>query len=401
VFLRVLCGFIKQERRKNSLAQSTIPAMLSRRSFFKTAGLGAAAVAASASLPTDLFSWAEPQRTASQPNGPILLNSNENAYGPFPSVLALKNPFQDANRYPDHGYDRLIESIASMHKVKADHVTLGCGSTEILKIAASAFLGPGKKLVMAAPTFEAIEFYARTTTADVVKIPLAASYAHQLTLMSEAIGKDGGLIYICNPNNPTASVTPRRSLESFIRDLPPNTYVLMDEAYHDFVPVSADYISFLQAPVDDERVIVARTFSKIYGMAGLRLGYGVTSAKNTKLMSAYKLEDSTNILALRAGLTSLDQADEHKMAIQRNAFDRDEFMHQAESRKLRPINSWTNFVMFNTQRPIRTVIDHFKENNILIGRPFPPMDTFARISLGKPDEMKAFWQVWDKLPPAK
>jgi histidinol-phosphate aminotransferase len=375
--------------------------MLSRRSFFKTAGLGAAAVAANASLPTQLFSWAEPQRTPSHPGGPILLNSNENAYGPFPSVLALKDPFQDANRYPDRGYGKLIERIASMHKVKTDHVTLGCGSTEILRVAASAFLGPGKKLVMAAPTFEAIEFYAQATKADVIKIPLAASYAHQLTLMAEAIGKDGGLIYICNPNNPTASVTPRRSLESFIRDLPPNTYVLMDEAYHDFVPVSADYLSFLQAPTDDERVIVARTFSKIYGMAGLRLGYAVTSAKNTKLMAAYKLEDSTNILALRAALTSLDQPDEHKMAIQRNAFDRDAFMHQAETRKLRPIPSWTNFVMFNTQRPIRTVIDYFQQNNILIGRPFPPMDTFARISLGKPDEMKAFWQVWDQLAAAK
>jgi histidinol-phosphate aminotransferase len=372
--------------------------MLSRRSFFKTAGLGAAAVAATASLPAELFSWSEPQRTPSHPGGPILLNSNENAYGPFPSVLALKDPFQDANRYPDRGYGKLIDRIASMHKVQTDHVTLGCGSTEILRIAASAFLGPGKKLVMAAPTFEAIEFYAQATKVDVIKIPLAASYAHQLTLMSEAIGKDGGLIYICNPNNPTASVTPRRSLESFIRDLPPNTYVLMDEAYHDFVPVSADYMSFLQAPTDDERVIVARTFSKIYGMAGLRLGYAVTSAKNTKLMAAYKLEDSTNILALRAALTSLDQPEEYKMAIQRNAFDRDAFIHQAETRKLRPIPSWTNFVMFNTQRPIRTVIDYFQQNNILIGRPFPPMDTFARISLGKPDEMKAFWQVWDKLP---
>lgn len=374
--------------------------MLSRRSFFKTAGFGAAAVAATATLPTELFSWAEPQR-ASQPGGPILLNSNENAYGPLPSVLAMKNPFQDANRYPDRGYDKLIERIATMHNVKADHVTLGCGSTEILKVAASAFLGPGKKLVMAAPTFEAIEFYARAAQAEVVKIPLAASYAHQLTLMVEAVGKEGGLIYICNPNNPTASVTPRRSLENFVRDLPPNTYVLMDEAYHDFVPVSADYISFLQSPVDDERVIVARTFSKIYGMAGLRLGYAVTSAKNTKLLGAHKLEDSTNILALRAGMASLDHADEHKMAVQRNAFDRDEFMRQAATRKIQAITSWTNFVMLNTQRPVRTVIDHFKENNIRIGRPFPPMDTYARISLGKPDEMKAFWQVWDKLPPLK
>ncbi|HLK52974.1 MAG TPA: aminotransferase class I/II-fold pyridoxal phosphate-dependent enzyme, partial [Candidatus Angelobacter sp.] len=181
--------------------------MLSRRSFFKTAGLGAAAVAATATFPKEVFSWAEPQRTPSHPGGPILLNSNENAYGPFPGVLALKDPFQDANRYPDRGYDKLIERIATMHNVKADHVTLGCGSTEILRIAVSAFTGPGKKLVMASPTFEAVEFYARATKAEVVKIPLAASYAHQLTLMSEAIGKDGGLIYICNPNNPTASVT--------------------------------------------------------------------------------------------------------------------------------------------------------------------------------------------------
>jgi histidinol-phosphate aminotransferase len=369
--------------------------MLSRRSFFKTAGMGAA-VAATTSFPTELFSWAEPQRAA-QPDGPILLNSNENAYGPLPSVLALKNPFQDANRYPDRGHDGLSARVAAMHKVKAEQVTLGCGSTEILKIAASAFTGPGKKLVMASPTFEAIGFYAQAAKAEVVRIPLASSYAHQLTQMAQAVGKDGGLIYICNPNNPTGSVTPRRSLENFIRELPSNTYVLMDEAYHDFVPVSADYISFLQTPVNEDRVIVARTFSKIYGMAGLRLGYAVTSAQNTKAMAAHKLEDSTNILALRAGMTSLEHDDEHKAAVQRNSLDRDEFMHQAATRKLQVIPSWTNFVMFNSQRPIRTVIDHFKKNNIKIGRPFPPMDTFARISLGKPDEMKAFWQVWDKM----
>jgi histidinol-phosphate aminotransferase len=218
--------------------------------------------------------------------------------------------------------------------------------------------------------------------------------------MVEAVGKDGGLVYICNPNNPTASLTPRRSLENFIRDLPPNTYVLMDEAYHDFVPVSADYISFLQTPVDMDRVIVARTFSKIYGMAGLRLGYGIASAKTIKLMAPHKLEDSANIFALRAALISLDSDDEHEMAARRNGFDRDEFMRQASTRKLQAIPSWTNFVMINTQRPVRTVIDFFKKNNIRIGRPFPPMDTFARISLGKPEEMKAFWQVWDRMPKA-
>jgi histidinol-phosphate aminotransferase len=370
--------------------------MLSRRSFFRTAGLGAAA-AATASFPADLLTWAEPQRTQ-QPGGPVLLNSNENAYGAFPSVLAMKNPFLDANRYPDRAHDGLNDRLAALHKVKSDQVLLGAGSTEILKVAACAFTGPGKKLVMASPTFEAIGSYGRAVKADVVQIPLATTYAHQLTQMAEAVGKDGGLIYICNPNNPTASLTPRRSLENFIRDLPPNTYVLMDEAYHDFVPVSADYISFLQTPVDMDRVIVARTFSKIYGMAGLRLGYGVASAKTIRLMSPHKLEDSTNILVLRAALNSLDHDDEHKVAALRNGFDRDEFLRQAASRKLHAIPSWTNFVMINTNRPVRTVIDYFRNNNIRIGRPFPPMDTFARISLGTPDQMKAFWQVWDKMP---
>jgi histidinol-phosphate aminotransferase len=369
--------------------------MLSRRSFFKTAGLSAAA-AATAGFPTELFARIEPQRTL-QPGGPILLNSNENSYGPLPSVLGLPNPFQDANRYPDRSYDKLIERLAAMHKVKSDQVLLGAGSTEILKIAACAFAGPGKKLVMASPTFEAIGSYGEAIKAEVIKVPLASSYAHQLSQMTAAVGTDGGLIYICNPNNPTGSLTPRRSLENFIRDLPSNVYVLMDEAYHDFVPVSADYISFLQTPVNQDQVIVARTFSKIYGMAGLRLGYGVASARTIKLMATHKLEDSANILALRAGLVSLDHDDEHQMAVMRNGFDRDEFQRQAASRKLQVIPSWTNFVMFNTQRPIRPVIDHFKKNNIRIGRPFPPMDTFARISLGKPDEMKQFWQVWDKL----
>src|SRR5215470_19611749 len=125
--------------------------MLTRRSFFKTAGVGAAA-AASVSLP-ELLGWAEPSR-APEPGGPVLLNSNENAYGPFPSVLAMANPFQGVNRYPDHHSDVISERLAAHHKVDLNRVLTGCGSTEILRMAAYAFTGPGKRLVMPAPTFE-------------------------------------------------------------------------------------------------------------------------------------------------------------------------------------------------------------------------------------------------------
>lgn len=370
--------------------------MISRRSLFKTAAFGAAA-AATASIPAPLLSWGEPPRET-RTGGPAMLNSNENAYGPFPSVMAMPSPFKDVNRYPDSSVEMLVGQLARLHKVTPEHIVLGCGSTEILKIAASAFSGPGRKVIMASPTFEAIEFYGKAVKAEVVKVPLMDSFAHHLPAMQTEAEKDGGLVYICNPNNPTGSVTPRRSLENFIRALPKDVYVLMDEAYHDFVPVSADYISFADHPIDMDKVIVARTFSKIYGMAGLRMGYAVASPATAKLLRAQKQEDSANIFALRCALTSLNHTDERESAILRNSNDRDVFMREAAKRRIMAIPSWTNFVMINTLRPVRTVIDHFKQNNVLIGRPFPPLDTYARISLGTPEQMKTFWAVWDKLP---
>jgi len=369
--------------------------MLTRRSFFKAAGLGAA-VAASASFPKELLAWSEPSR-AHQPGGPLLLNSNENAYGPFPSVLGLANPFQDVNRYPDHHSDLLSERLAAMHKVGIEQVVTGCGSTEVLRMCANAFTGPGRKVIMAAPTFEAIGAYCSVVHADVIKVPLTAKFTHDLGAMLRAAGPDTGLVYICNPNNPTANLTPRRDLEDFIGKLPKNTYVLMDEAYHDFVGANPDYVSFLERPLNDHRVVVARTFSKIYGLAGMRCGYGIGAKNTITQMRQHRLQDSLNILVTRCALTSLDDSGAHQMAQQRNAADRDEFFRQAAARKLAAIPSSTNFVMMNANRPIRTLIDYFDRNNISIGRPFPPMDTYARISLGKPEEMKEFWRVWDLL----
>lgn len=326
-----------------------------------------------------------------------MLNSNENAYGPFPSVLAMGNPFQDVNRYPDHHSDLLSESLAKMHKVGIEQVVTGCGSTEVLRMCANAFTGSGRKVIMAAPTFEAIGNYCTAVHADVIKVPLAANFAHDLGAMLRAAGPDTGLVYICNPNNPTGNLTPRRDLEDFISKLPKNTYVLMDEAYHDFVGANPDYVSFVERPVSDNRVIVARTFSKIYGLAGMRCGYAVGGKETIRQMRQHRLEDSLNILVTRCALTSLDDAAAHQTAQLRNAADRDEFFRQATSRKLAAIPSSTNFVMMSTNRPIGSLINHFRQNNISIGRPFPPMDTYARISLGKPEEMKDFWRVWDML----
>jgi histidinol-phosphate aminotransferase len=370
--------------------------MLSRRAFFKstfkTASAGTAAVAF-ASFPARLLSL-EPPR-APEPGGPILLNSNENAYGPFPSVLAMAYPFQGVNRYPDHHSDVISERLAAQYNVELNRVVTGCGSTEILRMAACAFTGPGKKLVMATPTFEAIEGYAAAMQAQVVKVPLAANFSHDLGAMLKAAGTDAGLIYICNPNNPTGNLTPRAEMEAFIARLPKTTRVLIDEAYHDFVPAGADYASFLDHWTDDGRIIVARTFSKIYGLAGMRLGFGIASKEAAAEMRKHRLEDSLNVFVLRCAMASLDDGAGYRQAVQRNAADREEFMRQAAARKLKLIPSAANFVMIETGRPIRPLIAEFRKNNIAIGRPFPPLDTYARISLGTPEQMKEFWKVWD------
>jgi len=292
----------------------------------------------------------------------------------------------------------ISERLAAQHKLDVANVLTGCGSTEILRMAAYAFSGPGRKLVMAAPTFEAIGSYSSSVEAQVVKVPLAADFSHDLGAMLRAAGTDAGLVYICNPNNPTGNVTPRSDLESFIAKLPKTTRVLIDEAYHDFVPPSADYASFIDRPLDDHRVIVARTYSKIYGLAGMRLGYGIAMKDTAAEMRKHRLEDSLNIFVMRCALASMDDAAGYRQAVQRNANDRDEFIRQTAARKLKPIPSCANFVMLGTNRPIRSLIDYFGKNAVRIGRPFPPLDTYARISLGTPQQMKEFWRVWDGLP---
>jgi histidinol-phosphate aminotransferase len=206
------------------------------------------------------------------------------------------------------------------------------------------------------------------------------------------------LVYICNPNNPTASLTPRKDVEDFISNLPMSTFVVIDEAYHHYAGQSGMYASFIDCPLDDERVIVTRTFSKVYGLAGLRMGYAVASPKIIQQMRRFVTEDNVNAIVTRVAAVALDDVDAVNDFIRRTTDDRQEFFNQAMARALKPIDSHANFVIMNTFHPAEEVIQHFRKNNILIGRRFPPMDTYIRISLGRPEEMRAFWRTWDMLP---
>jgi histidinol-phosphate aminotransferase len=158
------------------------------------------------------------------------------------------------NRYPRQEYDALRGKLAALHAVKEEQILLGCGSSEILRLAATAFLGPGKALVQALPTYGSLGNFARSVGAEVVDVPLTKMYEHDLGAMLARAGKSTGLVYICNPNNPTASLTPRKDIESFLHELPGNVTVLIDEAYSHFVSPHLSYASFLDRPVDDPRL---------------------------------------------------------------------------------------------------------------------------------------------------
>jgi histidinol-phosphate aminotransferase len=333
-----------------------------------------------------------------EPPGPIRLNSNENAYGPSSkAVAALRAALDSANRYPYLQYDALVDQIAKLHGVQREELLLGCGSTEILRMAAVAFLGPGKRLIQASPTFEAMERYAQATGAEVVSLPLTSTLAHDLEAMSRRLDENATLVYLCNPNNPTGSLTPRADLELFIKKLPANTRVLIDEAYHHYAGRSERYQSFIDRPVDDDRVTVSRTFSQVYGLAGLRLGYAVGAPKVLQAMRAQATEQSVNGVVAQAAMAALEDADSVRNSVKRNADDRQEFRNQAMVRMLKPIDSHANFFMMDTHHSSQEVIEHFQKNQVLIGRRFPAMDTHIRVSLGTPPEMLKFWQVWDML----
>jgi histidinol-phosphate aminotransferase len=375
---------------------------LSRRTLLGRLGAAAAAAAAAPHVPVEAIGArlgrAAPGTIRSAK--PIRLHRNENVHGPSPNVIAVMQEAvgHRACRYPDADAEALQRKIASLHAVSPAQVVLGCGSSEILRMAIAAFAGPQKRIVAARPTFESIDHYARRASAEVVAVPLSKDWSHDLGAMLARTDASTGLVYICNPNNPTGSVTRRQDLEEFLRKLPARVFVLIDEAYHHFVGESSEYASFIDRPVDDPRVIVTRSFSKIHGLAGLRIGYGIAAPRTARLLGSDCLSDGVGVVAARAAAAALDDREYVRLSVGWNTDDRQEFLNHANARMLRSIDSLTNFVMLNAGRPAGPVVEHFAKHEILVPPPVPALESYIRVSIGTHAEMREFWRVWDLMP---
>ena len=361
---------------------------LSRRGFAKILGAGAAyaALRPSFALPSSGLRLVDEPKKAS---AIVRLSSNENPYGPSPAALrAMTDGFSLAWRYPDEHQDQLVEELAKLNNVSPDQIQLGAGSGEILKLAAVAFTSPSKKLVVADPTFEAIGRHASVSRAQIAKVRLAADYRHDLPKMLEASG-DAGLVYICNPNNPTASITPKNEVRAFLAKVPRRTMVLVDEAYHHYVETS-DYESVIPLVKDYPNLIVARTFSKIYGMAGLRCGYCVTRPESLRLMRAHQAFDTVNIMAIVAALASLKDNEHVAHGHRSNSEVKKYVLGELDKLGYRYIPSQANFMMIDLRREVRPVIAAMRDRHVEVGRFFPPLPNFMRVSVGTRPQMETF-----------
>src|SRR5437660_788884 len=368
---------------------------ISRRKFAQLLGAGAAAAVVRPHV--SFAKLTQPVATSSTAGGNIVrLSANEIPYGPSPKALqAMTESFPLACRYPDEHNNVLIEKLAKLNDVNHDQILLGDGSGEILKLCAETFTGPRNgKLVAADPTFEAILNNANANGAEVVKVPLTTAFAHDLPKMLAAA--KGGLIYICNPNNPTASITPKDALRDFIAKTPRETTILVDEAYFHYAD-SPDYESVIPLVRDHPSLIVSRTFSKIYGMAGLRCGYCVAQKETLERIRPHQMWDSVNIMALTAGSASLYEPEQVPTGQRLNNEAKTFIIGELNKMGYKTIPSQANFIMFDCKRPVLPLIKAMKDRNVQVGRLFPPVPNHMRVTIGKKSEMESFLNAFKQV----
>lgn len=337
------------------------------------------------------------RRTAAR--APVRIDSNENPVGPGARALeAIRAHLDESNRYPILAEDDVIAAIAKLQGVATGNVILGCGSGELLRVADQAFTSRTAAYVGAGPTFEAPGEFAQFLGTEVKMVPVDSTLGLDLGAMGAA-ARGAGLVYICNPNNPTATVHSKADVAAFITALnrsSPNTTVLVDEAYFDYVEAPG-YGTMIPLALENPRVVVLRTFSKAYGMAGLRLGYAVGRTETLAKMKPWVLGSNVSQLTLVAARESLaDQA--HIAAEAKRNHD-----VKAYTRKFFADGGYTmtsgdaNFMMVD----IRQNAAEFKKaalaKGIAVGRSFPPLTNHARITYGTMDEMEKATTVFREL----
>jgi histidinol-phosphate aminotransferase len=388
---------------------------VSRRGFLQGLGVGrnhSAAEFMAARGHEEFLAEAQQGNRATRPTAPagvetIRISSNENPLGPGKSAIdAILGKFPEANRYPFNSspLDADLEILlARQNAAKRENVTLGVGSQEILKNAARVFLSPTKHLVIPSPTYGDPAGFAQNQ----LKVTIKTAPVNPKTLKTDLsallpLVKGAGLVYICNPNNPTSTVNSGQEIIEFIaevRKTSPTTAILFDEAYSDYA-TDKSFQSAIPAALATPNVLVAKTFSKAYGMAGVRIGYAIGSAATIAKMARWRMPYNVNTFGVAAAIASLKDAQHIKDEVARNTAVKDFTVKALADLGFQSADSQTNFIFTDIGKTMTAAAfrDACAKHGVMVGRDFPPLEKqWARISIGTMEEMQKATNVFKQV----
>ncbi|SMD45206.1 histidinol-phosphate aminotransferase [Aquiflexum balticum DSM 16537] len=362
----------------------------SRRQWLKSASLaGGVAFLTGANSITSLSSE-EVKKFNPRPLGPMVrLGSNENPYGPSLKVRkAMEEAFDLGCRYPWSYNSSLQKMIADKEGVTPDHIVLVAGSTEGLKITGITYAGPGDEIISGLPTFLSLMTYAETWGANINWVPLDKDLNYDLQEIEKRVSSKTKLVFLCNPNNPTGKLLPAKDVLDFCESVSKKTMVFSDEAYCDYIE-DPNYPSMTKLVKEGKNIIVSKTLSKVYGLAGIRLGYLVARPDIAAKLSE-RVVANTNIMAIEAGKAALSDSEFYQFSLNKNKEARNSIESTLNQLKLAYLPSQANFVFFHANQDASVLAKKMLEKGIIVGRPFPPLNDWCRVSTGTIEEVKLF-----------
>jgi len=328
--------------------------------------------------------------------GAIKMASNENPFGPSPKAMrAMKNAIPLVNRYPDSDGHLIREALARHWALSPEQILLGNGSDEIITLTIRAFLSQGQEIITARPTFLIYRIQTAVQGGIVTEIPMK-HFRYDLDQMARAVGENTKLIFIANPDNPVGTYVTHAELSSFVNRIPERCVIFIDEAYYEFASSRRDYpksVSFLSKP----NIILSRTFSKAYGLSGIRLGYAISNPQIIRSLNKVREPFNVNALAQAGGIAALKDSVFLRRVLKATERGKLSLMRCLRKRRIRFIESATNFILIHFGSHAGSIYEFLLKNGVIVrwmnrwG-----LGEYIRVTIGTPGENRMFMRVLEK-----
>jgi len=362
-------------------------ASLKRRDWLKS--LSVAGAGAVTLRPSDILSFMPNEGINDRANPLIRLSSNENPYSPSPAMKEVIRGFgAELCRYPNQFFSELENQIAEKEGIDPAHIVITSGSREGLKAVGMMKSMKGEQIITCLPTYRALIDYADYIGASIKALPLDSNMLFDLAAIEASIDDQTSMAFVCNPNNPTGTLLDADYLKEWCTRVSKKITVFVDEIYYDYIEAEG-YPSMKSLVLEGHDVIIARTLSKVYGLAGIRIGYMIAS-KETAAMIRESLQSGPNILAIRLAQTALADEEFYQFSLEKNQQAKNIIYRTLSAVGLRYLKSHTNFVFFHTGQPVEEIHKKYRAHGILVGRPFPPFLDWCRVSTGSLEEVEKF-----------